>query len=146
MSFGPSKLRKRAKTQTMGVSKTRDHIQIKITIPNPYNVFQCPKVGLNGLECSLHLQYQDREPKSDHGCIKDHWPYPNDNKDAKPQSGPSSILQSPKWGPKGCGCSLHLPNHDREIKIGIWEYQRPRLRFETPVQNSQCPLKPQMRT
>ena len=28
-----------------------------------YNVFQCPKLGLEGLKCSLHLQKQYREPK-----------------------------------------------------------------------------------
>ena len=32
--------------------------------------------------CSLHLQNQDR---SDNGCIKDQWPYPNQDQDAKPQ-------------------------------------------------------------
>ena len=35
MFFAPSKLRQRAKNQNMGISKTSDHIQIKIKMPNP---------------------------------------------------------------------------------------------------------------
>ena len=31
-------------------------------------------------------------------CIKDHWPYPNQDRDAKPQSGTYSLHQSPKSG------------------------------------------------
>merc|ERR1711954_150832 len=42
-----------------------------------------------------------------------------------PQSGTTSILQSPKRGLKGHGCSLHLQNQDREPKFGAWLYQRP---------------------
>ena len=35
MFFAPPKSRYRAKIQIMGVSKTSDHIQIKIKMPNP---------------------------------------------------------------------------------------------------------------
>ena len=35
MFFAPSKSRKRNKIQSMGLSKTSDHIQIKIKMPNP---------------------------------------------------------------------------------------------------------------
>ena len=52
-------------------------------------------------------------------------PNPNQDEDAKHQSGTSSILQSPKWGLKGHGCSLHLQNQDREPKFKSWVYQRP---------------------
>ena len=88
----------------------------------------------------------------DHGCVKDQWPYPNQDQIAKPQSGTSSILQSPKWGLKGHGCSLHLENKDREPKFGSWLYQRPviisesRSRCQTPVRSLQHPPKPQMTT
>ena len=47
---------------------------------------------------------------SEHGCIKDKRPYPNQDSDNKPQPGTSSILQSPKSGLKGHGRSLHLQN------------------------------------
>ena len=52
------------------------------------------------------------------GCIKDQQPYPNQNKDDKPQSGSSRVLQSPIWGLKWHWCSLHLQNQDR-AKIQI---------------------------
>ena len=80
--------------------------------------------------------------------IKDQWPYPNQYQDAKPQSGTSSVLQSPKWGLKGHGCSLHLQNQDREPKFGSWVYQRPLTisksisRCQTPVRNLQHLPKP----
>ena len=32
----------------------------------------------------------------EHGCIQDQWPYTNQDQVAKPQSGTSRILQSPK--------------------------------------------------
>ena len=88
----------------------------------------------------------------EHGCIEDHWPYLNQDQDANPQSGTSSILQSSKWGLKGHGCSLHLQNQDREPKFGICVYQRPVTIYksisgcQTPVRNLQRPPKPQMRT
>ena len=49
----------------------------------------------------------------DHGCTKDHWTYANQYQDAKPQSGTSRVLQSPKSEPKWHGYSLHLQNQDR---------------------------------
>merc|ERR1712081_94219 len=55
---------------------------------------------------------------------KDQCLYPSQDQDAKPQSGTSSILQSPKSGLKGHGCSLHLQIQDREPKFGSWVYQR----------------------
>merc|ERR1711954_627509 len=70
------------------------------------------------------------------------------DQDAKTQSGTSSILQSPKSGLKGHGCSLHLQNKDGEPKFGTWVHQRPvtisksRSRFQTPVRNLQHPPKP----
>merc|ERR1711954_434084 len=87
-----------------------------------------------------------------HECMNYQLPYLNQDQGAKPQSGTSSILQSPKGGLKGHICSLHLQNQDREPKFGSWLYQRPvtisesRSRCQTPVRNLQCPLKPQMRT
>ena len=166
----------------MVVSKTRDHILIKIKMPNPNqeppasskapnedlkdmdvcctfkiqiesqnldpgcikeqtlnpnqeeyvkhqsgtsSILKSPKLGLRGHGCSLHLQIKIECQNLDHWCIKDKWPYPNQDQDSRPQSGPSSILQSPKRGLKGHGCSLHLQNQYREPKFGIWVYQRP---------------------
>ena len=46
--------------------------------------------------------------------MKDQLPYPNQDQDTKPQSGISSIIQSPKSELEGHGCSLNLQNQDRE--------------------------------
>merc|ERR1712081_159677 len=88
----------------------------------------------------------------DHWCIKAQWPYLNQYQDAKPKSETSSVLQSPKRGLEGHGCSLHLQNKDREPKFGSWVYQRPmtisksRSKCQTPVRNLKHHPKPQMRT
>ena len=87
--------------------------------------------------CTFIIKIESQ--KFEYRCTKDQWQYPNEYQDAKPQSGTSSVLQSPKWGLKGHGCSLHLQNQDREPKFGSWVYQRPvtisksRSRCQTPI-------------
>merc|ERR1712081_116960 len=156
MFFAPSKSRKRAKIQIMGISKTSDHIQIKIKMTNPsQEPLASSKVSnedLKDVDVLNTFKIKIESLNSDHGCIKDQLPYSNQDQDAKPQSGTSSILQSPKPGLKGHGCSLHLQNQDGGPKFGSWVYQRPvtisksRSRCQTPVRNLQRPPKPQMRT
>ena len=166
----------------MGVSKTCDYIQIKIKMPNPSqeppvsskapnedlkdidvlctfrfkiesqnsnhgcikdqwpypnhdqnakpqsgtsSILQSPKWGLRSTDVLCTLKFRIESQNLDHGCIKDQWPYPNHNQDAKPQSASASILQSPKWGLKGPQCSLHLQNHNRKPKLESWVHQRP---------------------
>merc|ERR1712025_1425725 len=100
--------------------------------------------------CTFKIKIESQN--SEYGCTKDQSLYPNQYQDAKPQSGTSSVLQSPRSGLKGHGCSLHLQSQDREPKFGSWVYQRPvtisksRSRCQTPVTNLQRPPKPQMRT
>ena len=84
------------------------------------SILQNSEWGLKGHICSWHLQNKDSQ-NLDHVCIKDQWPYPNQDQDAKPWSGTSSFLQSPKWGLKRHGCSLHLQIQDRDPKTPIWE-------------------------
>ena len=121
----------------MGVPKTSDNIQIIIRMPNPS---QEPPVSSKALNedlkdkdvlCTFKIKIESQN--LDHGYIKDQWPYPNQDQDAKPHSGTSSVLQSPKWGLKGHGCSLHLQNEEREPIFGSWVYQRPvtyKINFE----------------
>ena len=103
-----------------------------------------------GVLCTFKIKIESQN--WNHGCIKDQWPYPNQDQDAEPQSGPSSLLQSPKWGLKGHGCCLQLKNQVREPKFGLWMYQRPmtistsRSRCQTSVRNLQHPPKLKIRT
>ena len=131
----------------MGVSKSSDHIQIKIKMPNPsQEPPSTPKVPNQDFKLKLESQY------SENGCNKDNSSYPNQNQYAKPQSGNSSVLQCPKLGLRGHGWSLHLQNQDREQKFGMCVYQRlvtifkSRSRCQTPVRNLQRPSKSKMRT
>ena len=91
--------------------------------------------------CTFKIKIESQN--SNNGYIKDQWPYPNQDQDAIPQSGTSSILQgpkikidshnsdhmnqtllTPKWGLKGHGCSLHLQNQDREPIFKTKVYQK----------------------
>merc|ERR1711954_621187 len=89
---------------------------------------------------------------SEQWFFKDFLPYINHDPDANLQSGTPSVLQSPKAGLKGHGCSLHVQNQDREPIFGTVVYQRlltiykSRSRCQTPVTNLQHPLNPHIRT
>ena len=127
------------------VSKTIDHIQIKIKMPNPIQEplasSKAPNDDLKDMDVLCTFKIKIESQNVDDQCINDSWPYLNQDQDAKPQSGTSSILQSPKWGLKGQGCSLHLQNQDREPKFRSWVYERPvtiyksRSRYQNPVRN-----------
>ena len=65
--------------------------------------------------CTFKINLESQN--SDHGCIKDMWQFPNENQDAKLQSGTSSILQSSKSGLKGNIYSLQLQKQDKETKL-----------------------------
>ena len=119
----------------MGISKTSDHIQIKIKIPNPSQEppasSKAPNEDLKDMEVLCTFKIQIEKQNSEHGYSKDQCQYPNQDQDAKTQKRMSSVLQSPKSGHKGHGCSLQLPNQDREKKFGSWVYQRPVTIFNT---------------
>ena len=197
MFLAPSKSRKRAKIWINVVSKTSNHIQNKIKIPNPSQ--ETLASGFQGHGWSVHLQNQDIEPKfgscvyqrpvtisksrsrcqnlnqkppasskapnedfkdmdvlctfkikiespnSDHGCVKDQWLIQLKIKMLIP-SQKHGVRQSPIWGLKEHGCSLHLQNKDRQLKFGRWVYQRPRTISKTRSRYLKCPEKTQMRT
>ena len=104
----------------MGVSKTSDHIQIKIKMPNPSQEPQAsskaPNEDLKDMDglCTSKINIESKNLNQ--GYIKDQWPNPNQYQDAKTQSGASNILQSPKRRLKGHGCSLHFQNQDKDKK------------------------------
>ena len=156
MLFATSKSRERAKIWTMGISKTSDHIQIKIKMTNsrqePPVSSKDPNEELKDMDflCTFKIKIESRN--LDYEYYKNQWPYPNQYQDIKTQSGTSSVLQSSKSWLKAHGFSLHLQNQGSEPKFGAWVYQRPitlsksRSRFQTPVKKPQHHPKPQMRT
>ena len=112
----------------MDVSKTSDHIQIKIKITNPSQETSAPTKApyqdLKDMDVLCIFKIKMESQNLDHGCIQDQWPYPNQDQDSKPQSRTSSILQNPKWWLKGHRCSLHFQNHFRQLKFRKLVYQR----------------------
>ena len=72
----------------MGVSKTSNHIQIKIKIPNPSQELPASSKALNedlkGMDVLWTLKIKIKSQNLEHGCIKDQWLYPNQDQDAKP--------------------------------------------------------------
>ena len=75
----------------MGVSKTIDHIRIKIKIPNPSQeppaTFKTPKQDLEDMDVLCTFRIKIESQNSEYGCIKDQWPYGHQDQDPKPQSG-----------------------------------------------------------
>ena len=74
----------------MAVSKTCDHIQIKIKMPSssqkPPATFKAPNEDLKDMDvlCTFKIKIESQD--LDHGCVKDQGPYQNQDQDAKPQS------------------------------------------------------------
>ena len=140
----------------MGISKTSEHIQIKIKMPNPSQEppasSKAPNEYFKDMDVLCTFKIKIEGQNLDHVSIKDQCPYPNQEQYAQPQSDTSNSLQIPKSGFKGHRCSLHLQNQDREPKFRIWGYQRPmtisksRSRCQNPIRNIQHLPKPQMRT
>ena len=120
----------------MGLLKSSDYIQIKIKMPNPSQEPPASSKASNDnsknmdVLCTFKIKIEC--PNLDHGYIKDQWPYPNWDQDAKPQSGTSSILQSPKLWLKGHGCSLHPKTHDR-VEIQNMGLSRTKINIQIKI-------------
>ena len=140
----------------MSVSNTSDYIRINIKMLNPSQEpsasSKAPNQDLKDTDVLCTFKIKIESQKSDHGFIKDLWPYLNQDQEAKHKSGTSRIPQSPKWGLKGRECSLHLQNEDREQTFGSLVYQTPgtisklRSRCQTQVRNLKRPPNPKIRT
>ena len=76
----------------MGLSKTNEHIQIKIKIPNSS---QEPIEDLEDIDVLCTFKIKVKSQNLDHGCIKEQWPYPNEDKDAKPKHEPPAFFRYP---------------------------------------------------
>ena len=116
----------------MGVSWTHDHVHIMVKMQNPSQEFpvpiKAPNQDLKDMDVLCTFKVKIESQNSKHGCIKDQWPHPNENKDAKPQSGTSSPHKSPKSGHKRHGCSLHpqFKIESQNLELGCikdqWQY------------------------
>ena len=116
------------------------------------SILQSPNEDLKDMDVLCTFKIKIESQNSDHGYIKNRWPYPYQDQETKANSGTSSTLQGLKWGLKGHGCSFHLQNQVREQKFRSWMYQRQMTiststsRCQTPVRNLQHPPKPKIRT
>merc|ERR1711954_544487 len=94
------KIKTESQNSDHGCIKVSDHIQIKIRMPNPSQEppasSKAPNDDFKDMDVLCTLKIKKESQNLDHGYIKDHLPYPNHDQDAKPQSGTSSILKSPK--------------------------------------------------
>ena len=79
--------------------KVPDHIQIKIRMPNPSQEppasSKTPNQDLKDMAVLCTFKIKIESQNLEYGCIKEQWPYTNQDQDAKPQSGTSNILQNP---------------------------------------------------
>ena len=98
----------------MGISKTSDHIQIKIKMPNlsqePPASSKAYNQGLNDIDDLCTLKSKIKGQNFKHWCVKDQTQYPNQDQYSKPQLGTSSVLQSLKSLLKENRCSFHIQN------------------------------------
>ena len=74
----------------MGISKTSDHIQIKIKMPNPSQEppapSKAPNEDLKDMDVLCTFKVKIDCQNLERVCTKDQWPYPNKDQDAKPMS------------------------------------------------------------
>ena len=76
--------------------KNSDHIQINIRMQNPSQEppvsSKSPNQDLKDMVVLITFKINIKSRNLVHGCIKDEWQNSNQDKDAKPQSGTSSVL------------------------------------------------------
>ena len=104
----------------MGVPKTSDHIQINICMQNPNQEppvsSKAPNEDLKDTCVLCTFKIKIVSQNSDHGYVKDKWPYSNQSQDAKLKSGTFSVLTSPKSNLEG-----HEYYRVLILKIGLSE-------------------------
>ena len=113
-------------------SQNLDHGCIKNQWPYPnqdqgakpqWEIFrshQCPKLGLKGHGCSMHLKNQERYQNLEHECIKDQWPYPNQSRCITQVSNLQHLPMLTKWMPYRT-CIFYAPlNSTWRAKIRLW--------------------------
>ena len=83
----------------MSVSKTIDHIQINIKMPNPSEEPQVsskvPNEDLKEIDVLCTSKIKTGYKNMDHGCIRDKQPYPNQDQDPNPSQDPPASPKAP---------------------------------------------------
>ena len=83
----------------MGVSKTSDHIQIKIKMPNPSQEppasSKAPNEDLKDMDVLCTFKIKIESQNLDHGCVNDQWPYQNQDQHANPSQEPPVSSKAP---------------------------------------------------
>ena len=113
----------RAKIQSVGVSKTRNHIPIEFRIPNhsqePPSSSKALNQYLKDLDILCYFKIKIEGQHSNYGCIKDHQPYPDQEKMPNPIQEPpaSSKVQNQDLKDMDVLCTFKIKI---EPKFGIW--------------------------
>ena len=72
----------------MSLLKTSNKLQIKIKVQNlthePPASSKALNEDLKDMDALCTLRIKIESQNLDHECIKEHWPYPNQDQDAKP--------------------------------------------------------------
>ena len=126
-------------------SPNSEHIKIKIKMPNPSQDSPAPTIApnqdLKDIDVLYTFKIKIESQNSEYGCIKDQWPYPNEDQDAESQSGTFSILQRSISGLIGHGWSLHL-----EMRITIQNLEYGCIKDQWPYPNQDQDAKPKSET
>ena len=79
----------------MAVSKTSDHIQIKIKMPNPSQEppasSKAPNEDLKDMDVLRTFKIKIESQNLEYVCTKDQWPYQIQKQDAKLKSGTARV-------------------------------------------------------
>ena len=89
--------------------------------------------------CTFKIRIESQN--LDHRCIKDQWPYPKQDQDAKPQAGASSILQCPNQDLKDLDILCTF-----KVKIAIQNLKNMCIKDQLPYPNQDEDAKLQLET
>ena len=135
----------------MAVSKTCDDILFKIKTPNPSQESpassKAQNQDLKEMDVLCTFKIKKESLNLDHECIKDQWPYQNQNHYAIFQSGTSSLLKIPEWGHQDMVvlCTFKMKKESKNLEYGCikdqWPYQNEDQAAKLPSQEPPAPIK-----
>ena len=90
---------------------------------------KAPNEDLKDMDVLCTFKIKIESQNSEHRCIKDQWPYPNQDEYSKSQSGASSVLQGSNEDLKDMGvlCTLKIKTEGQNPENGgskyLWLFQ-----------------------